>query len=158
MTDSPTRLGSAPGATTYAADAPRAAATDDVLARLALPRDRRDARRPSRRVVLRSLDVVKGLVLGTVVSIGAAAHVQAEPATPPAATAPQVDRALQQLMTDHRCTTTGFPDGAIPASTLLRSPDGHLRVVSFARGWAAHEGTAPGELVAVCLGPSERAR
>lgn len=112
----------------------------------------------SPRWLLRGLDVVKGLVLGTVISIGAATHVQAEPAEPPAVTSPQVDTALQQLMADHRCTTTGFPDGGIPTSTLLRNPDGQLRVVSFSRGWAALQGTAPGELVAVCLGPRERTR
>lgn len=98
--------------------------------------------------MLRTLDLVKGAVLGAVITIGATAHVSAEPATPPAL---QVDTALEQLMADHRCTTTGFPDGAIPASSLLRTPDGQLRVVSFARGWAALQGTAPGELVAVCL-------
>jgi hypothetical protein len=55
-------------------------------------------------------------------------------------------------MTDHRCSTTGFPEGTIPSSTLVRLPSGRLRVASFARGWAAHAGYATGELVAVCLG------
>ena len=103
------------------------------------------------RVVLRALDVVKGLVLGAVVSIGLASHVQAEPAAPPPAATP-VDAQLARLMTDHRCSTTGFADGSIPAASLIRTPTGELRVVSFARGWAAHEGVSPGELVAVCLG------
>lgn len=126
MTDSPTRSG-----------------TD--LSHLARP--------TAPRVLLRGLDVVKGLVLGTVVTIGAAAHVQAEPADPPAAVAPAVDHELERLMAHERCTTTGLPEGAIPARTLIRLPDGHLRAVSFDRGWAAHQGTAPGVLVAVCQGP-----
>lgn len=103
------------------------------------------------RVVLRALDVVKGLVLGAVVSLGLASHVQAEPAAPPPAATP-VDAQLARLMTDHRCSTIGFADGSIPAASLIRTPAGELRVVSFARGWAAHEGVSPGELVAVCLG------
>ena len=104
------------------------------------------------RHVLRALDLVKGAVLGTVITIGATAHVSAEPATP-APPPPSGDTALQQLMEDHRCTTTGFPDGSVPASTLLRNREGQLRVVTFDRGWAAYQGDAPGELVAVCLDP-----
>lgn len=103
-------------------------------------------------MLLRGLDVVKGLVLGTVVTIGAAAHVQADPATPPSANAPAVDPELEQLLIDQRCSTTGLTDGAIPAVSLIRTPAGRLRVVSFARGWAAHEGIGAGSLVAVCLG------
>ena len=113
------------------------------------------ARPTSPRWLLRGLDVVKGLVLGTVVTIGAAAQVQADQPIPaePAVTAPHVDQRLQHLMEHERCTTTGLPEGSIPARTLIRLPDGHLRAVSFDRGWAAHEGTAPGVLIAVCLGP-----
>lgn len=114
------------------------------------------ARPRTPRWLLRGLDVVKGLVLGTVVSIGAAAHVQADQAAPAVtapAPAPSVDHELERLMTHERCTTTGLPEGSIPARTLIRLPDGHLRAVSFDRGWAAHQGTAPGVLVAVCLGP-----
>lgn len=111
------------------------------------------ARPTTPRWLLRGLDVVKGLVLGTVVTIGAAAHVQADaPAPSTSAPAPAVDHALERLMAHERCTTTGLPEGSIPARTLIRLPDGHLRAVSFDRGWAAHQGTAPGELVAVCLG------
>jgi hypothetical protein len=117
---------------------------------LAFPRLRATRRTWRRRHVLRALDLVKGAVLGTVITIGATAHVSAEPAAP---REPATDTALEQLMADHRCTTTGFPDGAIPASTLLRNREGHLRVVTFERGWAALQGTAPGEVVAVCLGP-----
>lgn len=132
-------------------DSPTGPAAGSPTERLTVP-PRRPRVPGQRRRVLRALDLVKGAVLGTVITIGATAHVSAEPATPPT-TAPQVDTALEQLMADHRCTTTGFPDGSIPGSSLLRNPDGELRVVSFTRGWAALQGTAPGELVAVCLDP-----
>lgn len=135
MTDSPT----GPATGTAPATAPA------VVDRLARP--------TSPRWLLRGLDVVKGLVLGTVITIGAAAHVHADAPVPATtAPAPAVDHELQRLMAHERCTTTGLPKGSIPARTLIRLPDGHLRAVSFNRGWAAHEGTAPGELVAVCLG------
>ena len=135
-------------------DSPTGPVDGSPTAHLALPSPRLRAPRRTwrRRHVLRTLDLVKGAVLGAVITIGATAHVSAEPADP-APPAPQVDTALEQLMADHRCTTTGFPDGSVPASTLLRNREGQLRVVSFDRGWAAHQGTAPGELVAVCLDP-----
>ena len=131
-------------------DSPTGPVAGSPAERLTLPSPRHRGVR--RRHVLRALDLVKGAVLGAVITIGATAHVSAEPADP-TAPAPAVDRALEQLMADHRCTTAGFPDGSIPASSLLRNPDGQLRVVSFARGWAALQGAAPGELVAVCLDP-----
>lgn len=135
-------------------DSPTGPVVGSPTAHLALapPRLRAPRRTWRRRHVLRTLDLVKGAVLGAVITIGATAHVSAEPASP-ADPAPQVDTALEQLMTDHRCTTTGFPDGSVPASTLLRNREGQLRVVSFDRGWAAYQGDAPGELVAVCLDP-----
>ena len=82
------------------------------------------ARPTSPRWLLRGLDVVKGLVLGTVVTIGAAAQVQADQPVPaePAVTAPHVDQRLQHLMEHERCTTTGLPEGSIPARTLIRPP------------------------------------
>lgn len=144
-------LGVSDSPTGSAADASPTGASPTDVARLARP--------TSPRWLLRGLDVVKGLVLGTVVTIGAAAHVQADPVTP-SVTAPgvSVDHELQRLMAHERCTTTGLPDGAIPARTLIRLPDGHLTAVSFDRGWAAHEGTAPGELVAVCQGARHQRR
>lgn len=105
-----------------------------------------------RRRVLRTLDLVKGAVLGAVITIGATAHVSAEPAAPPVVAAPE-DTRLARLLDDHRCSTTGFADGTIPASSIIRTPQGELRVTSFDRGWATHTGQRPGELVAVCLDP-----
>lgn len=116
------------------------------------PRTERLARPTPPRVVLRGLDVLKGMVLGTVVTIGAAAHVQADTAPAPSVVTTPVDTVLDRLMADHRCSTSGFADGSIPAAAIIRTSRGELRVTSFARGWGAHEGVMPGELVAVCLG------
>lgn len=113
----------------------------------------RPARPAPPRVVRRGLDVVKGLALGAVVTIGAAAHVQAGTTAAPSVVPTPVDTGLDRLMADHRCSTSGFADGSIPAASILRTSEGELRVVSFARGWAAYEGDLPGELVAVCRGP-----
>jgi hypothetical protein len=72
----------------------------------------------------------------------------------PSWTPPPVDPALS-LIAEHRCSTTGFGDGETPASALLRHR-GVVEQVSFARGWAAHEGREPGTLVAVCRAPLSR--
>ncbi|WP_201931862.1 hypothetical protein [Nocardioides donggukensis] len=58
-----------------------------------------------------------------------------------------------QLMADLRCSASGLPGDAIPASTLIRTPDGRVRQVSFDRGWSVHLGERPGELVALCRAP-----
>ena len=62
-----------------------------------------------------------------------------------------VDPAVAKIA-ELRCSTTGFPDGEIPASALVRRGSS-LEQVSFGAGWAAYEGKAPGTLVAVCRAP-----
>ena len=57
---------------------------------------------------------------------------------------------LQQAMSEHRCSTTGFGESASPRSALVRR-DGVLGHVSFERAWSVFTGEAPGELLAVCL-------
>lgn len=57
------------------------------------------------------------------------------------------------MMAEHRCSTAGLADGEVPASTLIRTPDGEVRQVSFARGWQVHLRGGPAVLVAVCRGP-----
>lgn len=52
----------------------------------------------------------------------------------------------------HRCSTTGFDETETPTEAIIRYPNGRTRVVSFDRGWASFTETAPGELIAVCLG------
>ncbi|WP_261818981.1 hypothetical protein [Nocardioides sp. OK12] len=110
--------------------------------------DRLAAPAPSR-AVLRGLRLFRWGALATVVSVALGVHGQAEPASP---AGPDPVAQVADLMADHRCSTTGFLDGSLPSAALLRTPRGQLRVVSFARGWAAHEGVRPGTLVAVCLG------
>lgn len=103
------------------------------------------------RGVLRALRVG---ALAAVLSVAVGAHVSAETATPPAPSHLHGigSAQLERLMSGHRCSTTGFADGSLPAAALLRTERGQLRVVGFARGWQAHEGLLPGTLVAVCLG------
>lgn len=62
-----------------------------------------------------------------------------------------VDPAVAKIA-ELRCSTTGFPNGEIPASALVRRGRS-LEQVSFGAGWAAYEGRAPGTLVAVCRAP-----
>lgn len=111
--------------------------------------DRLVAPAPSR-ATLRGLRLLRWVALSTVVSVAVGVHGQAEPARPASPVDPVAQMA--DLMADHRCSTTGFLDGSLPSAALLRTPRGRLRVVGFARGWAAHEGVRPGTLVAVCLG------
>lgn len=102
------------------------------------------------RGLLRLARVLRVALVTAALSVAVGMHVQAEPG----ATSDRLDPAahLDRLMGDHRCSTTGFLDGSLPSAALLRTPRGTLRMVSFARGWAAHEGVLPGTLVAVCLG------
>lgn len=102
------------------------------------------------RAVLRGLRALRMGTLAAVLSVAVGVHVQAEPAPPTGLVDPVAQ--LEDLMADHRCSATGFVDGSLPEAALLRTPRGRLRVVSFARGWEAHEGLRPGTLVAVCLG------
>ena len=62
----------------------------------------------------------------------------------------QLPPRLQQAMDRHDCSTTGF-DGATPASALVRSADGRLRLVDFDRGWQVFTRHGSATLVAVCL-------
>lgn len=59
---------------------------------------------------------------------------------------------IDALMAREDCSYTGFGSDVIPATALLRTDAGKVRVVSFARGWAAYEGEATGTLIAVCRG------
>ncbi|TIC85004.1 hypothetical protein E8D34_13020 [Nocardioides sp. GY 10113] len=72
----------------------------------------------------------------------------------------QVDR----IYLENRCSVTGFTgagfsrtglsgDGT-PTKALIRRESGRIALVSFAEGWRIHTGGAPGELMAVCLGPA----
>ena len=66
-----------------------------------------------------------------------------------AAPAAGTSSSTQIMLREHDCQATGLPD-EIPASAVIRTATGDPRWVSFDRGWAAYEGTSPGDLVAVC--------
>ncbi|CAB4684399.1 MAG: hypothetical protein F2667_00135 [Actinobacteria bacterium] len=107
--------------------------------------------KPPARVLL-GLRVVKVALVGMLMSLLIGLHAQATPADQAPVADPFADT-VDQLMSANRCSFTGFGPTEIPASALLRVSTDQVRVVSFERGWAAYEGTKPGTLVAVCLGP-----
>jgi hypothetical protein len=65
----------------------------------------------------------------------------------------QAPAVVTRLMDRYDCSTTGYGHDVIPGSSIVETPAGRYRVVSFERGWAVHTGDAPGTLVAVCLEP-----
>ncbi|MDI6910491.1 hypothetical protein [Nocardioides sp.] len=63
----------------------------------------------------------------------------------------RTDRA-REAIDRHHCSPSGFGDGTIPASALIRTGTGDLLLVSFDRGWQVHQDEeSAAELVAVCL-------
>lgn len=103
------------------------------------------------RWVGRAAAVARGAALGAILTLAATSHVAAQEAPP-------VDRGpsqLEVLMDAQQCSPTGLDD-AIPASALVRAPDGTLDVTTFDHGWAVAQGERPGTLVAVCLAPVAR--
>ncbi|TNM41867.1 hypothetical protein FHP29_07765 [Nocardioides albidus] len=103
---------------------------------------------------LRTATTVAALTL--LVGFGAVSNVSSmRPADP----APRVDMSsgpLDAMMEQNRCSVTGFDRDVVPTQAIVRTPDGATELVSFDRGWAVFSGEIAGELVAVCLGPSER--
>lgn len=69
-----------------------------------------------------------------------------------AAASDSVAARIDRLMAQQDCSYTGFGSDTIPATALLRTGTEEVKVVSFARGWAAYEGHKPGTLIAVCRG------
>jgi hypothetical protein len=99
------------------------------------------------------LSVAKALALGLVLAIlvsGIAARTPARTHDPLALRLDLGAKDLQQAMTEHNCTATGFGDSASPRSALIRR-DGELQHVSFEQAWSVFTGEQPGELLAVCL-------
>lgn len=69
--------------------------------------------------------------------------------------ADRYQRALQAELSAHHCLPPALPGQRLashdlPRSALIRTPTGRLRHVTFARGWSAYRGHAPGTLIAVC--------
>lgn len=96
-----------------------------------------------------ALLVVRAGALSLVVLAGLWAPVHDEGGGSFAVTAEPPDR-VQRLLDRHDCSTTGFGD-AHPASALIRSADGRLRLVSFDRGWEVFTSHGSTTLVALCL-------
>jgi hypothetical protein len=115
-------------------------------------------RAPSRAQVSSVLLAVKAAVLGAVLALTVTAGVTASGTTaapdarPPVVTMDASARVVQQVMSEHNCSSTGFAPGTQPDSALVRTSRGELRVVDFDRGWDVFTGRSPGLLVAVCLG------
>lgn len=103
---------------------------------------------PRRRLLLGGVKLAAVLAVAAVLT-GTLAGGPSPSGSPPD---PTGDR-LERLMELHGCSTSGLEDGTVPASAVLRSRAGALRMVDFDRGWAAYEGTQPGTLVAVCARP-----
>lgn len=57
---------------------------------------------------------------------------------------------VERLLDRHDCSVTGF-ESAQPRSAVVRSARGHLRFVSFDRGWQVYTSHGAATLVAVCL-------
>ena len=104
----------------------------------------RSAGRPPRRAVRRTAlrAVVPVAVAGLGLSVYAGASGRHAPRPLPVAVQQAVDR--------HHCSTTGFSDRS-PASALVRTPAGALRLVPFDDGWRILTRDDPQRLVAVCL-------
>lgn len=101
----------------------------------------------------RVLLVLKSAALGGVLSLLVLAGVRAT-AEPEAVG--QVDSTagalvVERAMTSQRCSQHGFDESTVPASALIRTASGQVKVVSFARGWDVYQGRRPGQLIAVCL-------
>ncbi|MDN4171998.1 hypothetical protein QWY28_03490 [Nocardioides sp. SOB77] len=115
-------------------------------------------RGPSRAQVSSLLLAVKAAVLASVLALtvttGMAASGSTTPdARPPAMAMDYSTQAVQRVMAEHNCSSTGFAPGTQPDSALVRTTGGRLRIVSFDRGWDVFTGRRPGLLVAVCLDP-----
>ena len=100
------------------------------------------------------MTITKGLLGGAVVVTMLGTQVDGSPATRTEQTtsADVVTARIDALMVQQDCSYTGFGADVIPATALLRTTTDEVRVVSFARGWAAYQGEKPGTLIAVCRG------
>ncbi len=101
-----------------------------------------------------TLSVAKVIALGLLLVVlvsGFAAWSPLRAQHPTALRVELISEDLQQAITEHNCSITGFGDSASPRSALIRR-HGVLRHVSFDRAWSVFTGQEPGELLAVCLG------
>jgi len=108
------------------------------------------AARPGLRL---GLTVVKGAALGSLLTLLVVGGFQtaSSSGSGTAAVDDAYDRVVERAVTDRRCSFGGFDDRSPAASAVIRTEQGHLRVVSFEKGWDVYNGDRPGDLVAVCL-------
>lgn len=112
-----------------------------------------------RRALLLAVVRAVAIVLGGVIGFGAMTllvpdrlDVEPHSASDTSAGAVPSPSRLDRLMDRHECSHDGFgADGPEPEHAIVRAPSGHLRLLSFARGWQVYIDGGPGTLVAVCL-------
>lgn len=89
----------------------------------------------------------------TLLLAATATAVLTDPAPPGTETMDLTTTRADRMFERNRCSVTGFEPEVIPARAMVRTVAGRVRLTSFDRGWAVFSGEAPGELMAVCLGP-----
>jgi len=97
------------------------------------------------------LATVKGTALGGLLILVVVGHTTAPSARPD--DAPEDDAyqgVVQRAVAGAHCSYTGFDDARLPASALIRTARGKLRMVTFEIGWEVYNGKRPGTLIAVC--------
>ena len=104
-----------------------------------------------------TLSVVKLALIGSIVAVGWGASVDATAPTDYSGHAVTAQTGhLEHVLAAHRCSPTGFDDGTVPHSAVVRSASGHLRHVSFDAGWRVYHRHGAAELVAVCRDEAPR--
>jgi len=88
-----------------------------------------------------------GLSLALALGLGAAMTDRADQSAAPSTEVS--DSRVSRLMDRFECSQTGFGSDVIPNSALINL-GGHVKHVSFDRGWAVFTGDEPGSLMAVC--------
>ena len=104
------------------------------------------------------LTAAKGAALGALLSLTVVGGLQTSSSTSGTAAGSVSDayeRVVERAVPDHRCSLPGSGSQAPAGSALIRTSGGHLRVVSFERGWDVYNGDRPGRLVAVCVDDRE---
>jgi hypothetical protein len=111
------------------------------------------ARPAAPRRLARGLLVLKSAALGGVLSllVLAGIHATAEPTSVGQVDSTAGSLVIERAMTSQQCSQHGFDKATVPASALIRTATGRVKVVTFAHGWDVYQGRRPGQLIAVCL-------
>ena len=97
--------------------------------------------------------LITGAVLGMLVvsTPVASARMQERSEQQSGSVSPAWVSEAQRLIEKHHCSTKGLGEGRIPTRAVVRVGE-KVRTASFDVGWAMHQGTRPGTLLAVCPG------